>query len=106
MLGLMWFTDQFHDGSIHIRHTCEQNDKLPRYGWIRHDGVNFGMQEIVDHGYTLSTDFVKRSGGDNGGDWSARVTGQLMENWGRQVRSRGDLYLKCLYQGQGNNFFR
>ena len=85
MLGLMWFSGQSHDGNVHIRHTCEQSDRLPRYGWIRHDGINFGMQEIVDYGYILNTDFVKRSGGDHGGDWSARITGQVVENVGKQV---------------------
>ena len=80
MLGLMWFSGQSYDGNIHMRHSCEQIDKLPRYGWIRHDGINFGMQEIVDHGYVLNTDFVKRGGGDHGGDWTARITGKVVES--------------------------
>lgn len=80
MLGLMWFSRYSSDGNIHIRHSCEQSDKLPRYGWIRHDGINFGTQEIVDNGYMLTTDFVKRTGGDHGGDWTARISGQALEN--------------------------
>ena len=55
-----------------IRHWCDQGDRIPMYGWFAHDGVNFGVQEIVDHYYTVSTDFVKRPGGTHGGDWSAR----------------------------------
>ena len=68
-----------------MRHSCEQSDKLPRYGWIRHDGINFGMQEIVDHGYVLNADFVKRGGGDHGGDWTARITGKVVESMGKHV---------------------
>ena len=76
----MWFSSYPDDRNIHIRHTCEQSDKLPRYGWIRHDGINFGIQEIVDHGYMLTTEFVKRTGGDHGGDWTARISGRDVEN--------------------------
>ena len=56
-----------------LRHWCDQNDRLLSYGWKAHDGVNFGVQEIVDHHFTLITDFVKRPGGNHGGEWSARV---------------------------------
>lgn len=55
-----------------VRHLCDQNDGLTSYGWMAHDGVSFGMQEIVDDLYVLSTDFVKRPGGNHGGEWSAR----------------------------------
>lgn len=79
MLGLMWFSGQSSDGNIHIRHSCEQSDKLRRYGWVRHDGINFGTQEIVDNGFMLTTDFVKRTGGDHGGDWTARISGRALE---------------------------
>lgn len=81
MLGLMWFSGQSSDDKIQIRHSCEQSDKLRRYGWIRHDGINFGTQEIVDNenGCMLTTDFVKRTGGDHGGDWTARISGRALE---------------------------
>ena len=49
-------------------------DKLKKYGWIKHDGVNFGVQNINDQGYSLKTQFVKIDGGENGGDWSWRVS--------------------------------
>lgn len=55
-----------------IRHWCSQDDQLPSYGWVAHDGVNFGSQEIIDKYFILTTDFVKRQGGTHGGDWSAR----------------------------------
>ena len=57
-----------------IRHWCEQGDGLSMYSWFAHDGRHFGLQEIMDKYYTLSTDFVKRQGGNHGGDWTARVT--------------------------------
>ncbi len=27
-----------------MRHQCEENDKMQRYGWTRHDGLSFGEQ--------------------------------------------------------------
>ncbi|XP_042322873.1 mannosyl-oligosaccharide glucosidase [Sceloporus undulatus] len=70
--GLMWLHQQ--EGDVRLRHTCEQSDGLPRYGWLLHDGVHFGVQEIRDVGLSLQTEFVKRPGGHHGGDWSWRVT--------------------------------
>lgn len=56
-----------------LRHWCEQGDNLGKYGWLQHDGRNFGLQEIVDGPFKLTTSFVKRPGGSSGGDWTARV---------------------------------
>ncbi|XP_077992555.1 mannosyl-oligosaccharide glucosidase-like [Glandiceps talaboti] len=74
--GLMWFTQFTRDRTLPLRHTCEQSDQLPRYGWLRHDGVNFGVQEIIDKNFTLRTEFVKSPGGKHGGDWTVRVSGK------------------------------
>lgn len=38
-----------------------------------HDGVNFGVQEIADKKLDMVTSFVKRPGGNHGGDWTARI---------------------------------
>jgi len=46
---------------------------LKTYGWKEHDGVNFGVQEIVDHNIKIVTSFVKKSGGAHGGDWTSRI---------------------------------
>ncbi|XP_059577183.1 mannosyl-oligosaccharide glucosidase isoform X2 [Alligator mississippiensis] len=70
--GLMWMHQLESD--VTLRHTCEQSDRLPGYGWLLHDGLRFGVQEIRDFGLALRTDFVKRPGGRHGGDWSWRVT--------------------------------
>ncbi|KAM8878839.1 mannosyl-oligosaccharide glucosidase [Spinachia spinachia] len=71
--GMMWMR-QFADMDVNLRHTCEQGDRLQGYGWLMHDGVTFGVQEIRDNDFTLTTEFVKRMGGDHGGDWTWRVT--------------------------------
>ncbi|XP_051983087.1 LOW QUALITY PROTEIN: mannosyl-oligosaccharide glucosidase-like [Xyrauchen texanus] len=71
--GLMWM-HQFGDMDGNLRHTCEQGDHLQGYGWLMHDGVSFGIQEIHDRDFTLTTEFVKRMGGAHGGDWSWRIT--------------------------------
>lgn len=65
---------QFSDVDVNLRHTCEQGDRLQGYGWLMHDGLNFGVQEIRDKDFTLTTEFVKRMGGDHGGDWTWRIT--------------------------------
>ncbi|XP_074721407.1 mannosyl-oligosaccharide glucosidase [Strix uralensis] len=70
--GLMWL--QQREGGGALRHTCEQSDGPSRYGWRMHDGESFGVQEIRDEGLVLKTEFVKRPGGEHGGDWSWRVT--------------------------------
>ncbi|XP_076150845.1 mannosyl-oligosaccharide glucosidase [Alosa pseudoharengus] len=71
--GLMWLR-QFSDMDVNLRHTCEQGDRLQGYGWLMHDGVSFGVQEIRDSDFTLTTEFVKRMGGEHGGDWTWRIT--------------------------------
>ncbi|XP_064191214.1 mannosyl-oligosaccharide glucosidase isoform X1 [Anguilla rostrata] len=71
--GLMWLR-QFSETDVNLRHTCEQGDRLPSYGWLLHDGLGFGVQEIRDSDFTLTTEFVKRPGGEHGGDWTWRVT--------------------------------
>lgn len=71
--GMMWMR-QFSEMDVNLRHTCEQGDRLQGYGWLMHDGLTFGVQEIRDGDLTLTTEFVKRMGGDHGGDWTWRVT--------------------------------
>lgn len=71
--GMMWMR-QFSDVDVNLRHTCEQGDRLQGYGWLMHDGITFGVQEIRDNDFTLTTEFVKRMGGDHGGDWTWRIT--------------------------------
>ena len=73
--GLMWFLPKsVTQGSLGLRHWCEQGDDLRQWGWVKHDGRNFGVQKILDRGVTLVTSFVKVAGGSHGGDWSARIS--------------------------------
>ncbi|XP_052773711.1 mannosyl-oligosaccharide glucosidase-like [Mya arenaria] len=74
VFGLMWLNQFTQQMPPPIRHWCDQGDRLRRYGWLKHDGVNFGVQEIVDSDFMLTTSFIKRAGGDHGGDWSANIT--------------------------------
>ena len=58
------------------RHWCDQGDELVKYGWNVHDGKHFGFQEIFENannGFRISTAWVKRNGGPDGGDWTTRV---------------------------------
>lgn len=72
--GLMWYFPKSNGpGSGSIRHWCEQSDNLKGYSWTEHDGKNFGIQEINDGFYQIKTSFVKRMGGNHGGDWTATV---------------------------------
>ncbi|XP_014217057.1 mannosyl-oligosaccharide glucosidase GCS1-like [Copidosoma floridanum] len=70
--GLMWY-EAGKNEPIRVRHWCDQNDRLDRYGWLKHDGKNFGLQEIVDRGVMLRTSFVKNIHGRHGGDWTAHI---------------------------------
>ncbi|XP_022818785.1 mannosyl-oligosaccharide glucosidase [Spodoptera litura] len=54
-------------------HWCDQNDNLDTYGWLRHDGVTFGEQLIVDKPHNITTSFIKTPGGEHGGHWTARI---------------------------------
>lgn len=75
--GLMWFLPRYvQQGGLGLRHWCEQGDNLQQYGWTRHDGVNFGVQSLVDRGLNITTSFIKQPGGNHGGDWTNRITVQ------------------------------
>lgn len=59
------------------RHWCDQNDGLLKYGWIAHDGRNFGMHDIfetTENSFSVRTSWVKRNGGRHGGDWTTRTS--------------------------------
>lgn len=79
--GIMWFDpDQVTTlTDRRIRHEASQNDGLSTYGWIRHDGQNYGRQAILDEDYNISASWVKsvspRSPG--GGDWALHLTAGL-----------------------------
>ncbi|XP_066256749.1 mannosyl-oligosaccharide glucosidase isoform X1 [Euwallacea similis] len=80
--GLMWyFPGRLGPGGDGIRHWCEQSDNLDSYGWQQHDGNTFGIQKIIDGPFKLTTSFVKRLGGDNGGEWTARISAEVLPQY-------------------------
>ncbi|KAI3832129.1 hypothetical protein MKX03_001491 [Papaver bracteatum] len=74
--GLMWIGVK--DGRYVMRHICEDSDELSKYGWTHHNGRDYGRLVMVDHGMTLTTDFlkVKGDGCGYGGDWAVRIDAQ------------------------------
>jgi mannosyl-oligosaccharide glucosidase len=48
-------------------------DGLKKFGWLQHDGKNFGIQEIHDENYIIETSFIKFYTGKFGGEWTARI---------------------------------
>lgn len=80
--GLMWFqqpTSPSQNPDLKFRHTCEQGDGLDKYGWLEHDGVNFGIQDIFDGPLQIKTAFAKSGGGAHGGDWSASISARYKD---------------------------
>ncbi|XP_060524577.1 mannosyl-oligosaccharide glucosidase [Cylas formicarius] len=92
--GLMWyFPNRLKPGGDGIRHWCEQGDNLQTYGWLQHDGMHFGVQEIEDVPFQLNTSFVKRSGGSNGGDWTARIHANVLPQYKEVVDKNEEISL-------------
>ncbi|KAJ3013924.1 Processing alpha glucosidase I [Thoreauomyces humboldtii] len=83
MTGLMWFGVNEVSGETlkNIRHTCEQGDDLSGYAWQKHDGRSYGSQEIADNlnRVGIRNEYFKSPGGDHGGDWSVRVSGEALD---------------------------
>ncbi|CAG2102762.1 unnamed protein product [Medioppia subpectinata] len=67
--GMMWFWNRIEGHTLPVRHWCDQNDRLGRYGWTRHDFHSFGIQEIVDQNVVFETSFIKLSHNS----WKARI---------------------------------
>ncbi len=82
----------FGSAAKSLRHSCEESDRLAKYGWIRHDGVSYGAQELIDseNNLKLTTEFIKKPGKNGmktpymylfsilGGQWSAKITGDKL----------------------------
>lgn len=83
VFGLLWFRqypDKESPKASKFRHYCNSGvGEIDKFGWIRHDGKNFGMQKITEKHMKLTTSFVKRNGGKHGGDWSARISGKPLD---------------------------
>jgi len=103
--GLMWFLPRFiQQGGLGLRHWCEQGDNLEQFGWNKHDGVNFGVQNILDRTVNITTSFVKSPGGTNGGDWSNRINIQPIKKKDVNIES-GLMYYVALEEGSDASIF-
>ena len=73
----MWVGMQ--NGQLALRHVCQDSDTVKRYGWIEHNGRDYGRQEIVDLGIKLTTSFVKTKerGSGYGGDWAVKIEADI-----------------------------
>jgi len=96
--GLIWWGVHDYLGLQNIRHTCEQNDGISSFNWIKHDGRSAGIQVIKDgrNNVQLTTSFLKTPGGQNGkhfshvplvvayletigGHWAVRIQGKPID---------------------------
>ncbi|KAJ1729388.1 Processing alpha glucosidase I, partial [Coemansia biformis] len=79
--GLMWFGLDDQQNWQRIRHSCELGDNLSEYGYSRHNGRDFGEQEMrdEDHGVEIKSEFVKVAG-RRGGSWAVRFSGRTLED--------------------------
>ncbi|KAF5826933.1 glycoside hydrolase [Dunaliella salina] len=77
LAGLLWFDPDTLDTLMNreMRHAATQEDELARYGWVRHDGEQYGRQTLVDKDCNISLTMVKHWGPESGrgGDWAVRV---------------------------------
>lgn len=74
--GLVWVKHSSGRVPVQIRHMCEHGDGLDRYGWMKHDGVSFGEQEIIDGNVIVKTDFLVNSNPEVGDSWTARISAE------------------------------
>ncbi|KAG3116081.1 Mannosyl-oligosaccharide glucosidase [Phytophthora idaei] len=85
--GLLWGS-QLEDVS-QIRHQCRQEDRLQRYGWLQHDGTNFGLQKVEDqfNRLELSTSYARVQTQEVQG-WAARVQAAPLTPQDEQLRRK------------------
>lgn len=58
----------FGSAAREMRHSCEEGNRFQKYGWIEHDGVGYGNQELFDtaNNLLLKTQFVKQTAAEQG----------------------------------------
>ncbi|CAL0329724.1 unnamed protein product [Lupinus luteus] len=98
--GLMWIG--MKDGRYHLRHVCRHEDELETYGWIKHDGRDFGHQVLDDHGLNLATTFLKSKGEGSGygGDWAVRINVQVDKSkWNEEFGEGAQLFFYLADEG-------
>ena len=65
-------------GRAESRHSCEQGDGLAGYSWTDYDAREGGIQQLSDpkNNVNLTIEYLKVPGGDHGGSWAARISGE------------------------------
>uniref|UniRef100_A0A1I7UCP7 Mannosyl-oligosaccharide glucosidase n=1 Tax=Caenorhabditis tropicalis TaxID=1561998 RepID=A0A1I7UCP7_9PELO len=64
LFGMMWYEQPNTVHRPHIRHWCNQDDRLPGYYWYEADGRTFGKQNISEHHKgVIQTDWVNDANG-------------------------------------------
>ncbi|KAI9934044.1 Processing alpha glucosidase I [Aspergillus wentii] len=101
--GLLWAkVDDFATAQQNFRHTCEQNEGMAGYGWDEYDIRKGGRQTIHDaeNSLDLTIDFIKVPGGQQGGNWGARIKGVPRE--GASEDQPTSLVFYTALEGLGN----
>ncbi|CAL36500.1 Mannosyl-oligosaccharide glucosidase [Caenorhabditis elegans] len=64
LFGMMWYEQPNTIQRPHIRHWCNQDDRLPGYYWYEADGRHFGKQNISEaHKGVIQTDWINDANG-------------------------------------------
>ncbi|CAG8620125.1 14944_t:CDS:10 [Funneliformis caledonium] len=101
LTGLMWFGIENISDFKHIRHSCDQRDELDEYSFKKHDGRNFAIQTITDskNNVKLKTELLKIPGGNHGGEWAIRISGNPIND---KVPSRISILYYFGLEGDGS----
>ncbi|BGP41883.1 Processing alpha glucosidase I [Rhodotorula kratochvilovae] len=77
LTGLLWFGTQDFQSYTKPRHACDQRDGLT-YSFTEHDGRSAAKEVLSDkeNNVRLTVRWVKVPGGDEGGSWAMRITGE------------------------------
>lgn len=88
LTGLMWFGTHDYQSYTRTRHACDQGDGLESYTFTEHDGRTAAVQVIKDaaNNVKLTTELLKIPGGDAGGSWGVRISGEpIIEAQGARI---------------------
>lgn len=71
--GLMWYNVDDYQGIMKVRHSCNQEDDMKGFGWIKYDPRSGGREVIRDNDCKIDIviDFVK----NEEGNWGAQIRG-------------------------------
>ena len=59
LFGVMWWDPNRPRTFSDMRHNAEQGHGLEQYGWTRHDGETFGIQDLQDGNIHIKTSWIK-----------------------------------------------